>query len=78
MKPFPSVLLMIAAIASAAGCEAPASRVDVAPRGPAWMDAGTPLPSVALKREVRYYVDETGAIWDDRGKKHDNMPSPIQ
>jgi hypothetical protein len=26
-------------------------------------------PAVALESETRYYTDETGAIWDDRGRR---------
>jgi hypothetical protein len=36
-----------------------------------WLDAGAPDTSVAVERLTRYYVDETGTIWDDRGRKHD-------
>jgi hypothetical protein len=37
------------------------------------MDAGTPATSTAAERETRYYKDENGILWDDRGKKRDNM-----
>lgn len=54
----------------AAGCAAP--QISVAPRpiAPAWHDTGTPPASVVFQeREVRYYRDETGSVWDDRGRK---------
>ena len=50
-----------------ASCTSSPGRVEVAPRG---LDAGTPQPSVAVERTTRYYVDETGTIWDDRGRKY--------
>lgn len=74
MKPFPSFLLVLAGLATAAGCSAPVSRAEIPPRSPGWTDSGTPAPSIAMEREVRYYRDETGAVWDDRGKKHESMP----
>jgi len=36
------------------------------------MDAGTPATSTATGRETRYFRDENGILWDDRGKKRDN------
>jgi hypothetical protein len=66
----PLLSLMALAGLFAAGCTAPG--ISVAPRthAPAWHDTGTPPASVVvLEREVRYYRDETGAIWDDRGRK---------
>jgi len=65
-----AVLLAIVG-ALAAGCSSPPTRVEVPPR---WLDAGTPDTSVAVERVARYYVDETGAIWDDRGRKYDATP----
>ena len=56
------------------GCSSPA--VKVAPREPepSWVDAGTPASTVHMEREIRYYVDEQGMVWDDRGKKHGPAP----
>jgi len=36
---------------------------------PIWHDNGTPPGTIAMEREVRYYRDEAGAVWDDRGRK---------
>jgi hypothetical protein len=64
-------ILMIAGAAVAAGCSSPSSRLDLSPRR---LDAGTPDKSVAVERETRYYVDETGTLRDDRGRKYDGAP----
>jgi hypothetical protein len=66
-------LLAVAGVVVAAGCAWPTSRTDPAPRGPSWVDAGTPA-SNPPERETRYYVDETGAVWDDRGVKQGPKP----
>ena len=47
------------------GCAPMAERGDFPPRAPNRMVGGTAAPSFALEREVRYYVDEQGATWDD-------------
>jgi hypothetical protein len=54
-----------------ASCTATPGQVELAPR---WLDAGTPQSSAAVERVTRYYVDETGTLWDDRGRKHDGNP----
>ncbi len=74
MTPLPAFLMTLAAIAAVVGCSPPNVRAELSPPDPAVIDAGTPAASVAAKREVRYYVDETGAVWDDRGKRHESMP----
>jgi hypothetical protein len=33
-------------------------------------------PSIALEREIRYYHDEQGAVWDDRGRRVDGANKP--
>jgi hypothetical protein len=66
-------LTTLAGVAIAAACSAPATLVErPAARGPGWIDAGT--PSLAREREVRFYADEKGAVWDDRGRKHEAAP----
>ena len=60
------LLIAAAAVAAAAGCANPPARIE---RAPAFRDTGTPPATIALQREVRYYTDESGAIWDDRGTK---------
>jgi len=67
--------VMLAACAViASGCQAPEVKVAPAPHPPSWVDAGTPASTVTLERELRYYIDEQGMIWDDRGKKHGHTP----
>jgi hypothetical protein len=45
---------LLIGVAVAAGCSSPTSRVDLAPRDRAWLDAGTPATSVAVERVARY------------------------
>ena len=59
---------LIAAVA-VAGCALPSLQPEVRTPRPTWRDTGTPPETIAHEREVRYYVDEQGAIWDDRGRK---------
>ena len=66
---------MLAACAFAVpGCSTPAVKVDPPARGPSWVDAGTPASTLHMEREIRYYVDEQGMVWDDRGKKVGRAP----
>ena len=68
MRVLPFFFMTVTAAAALSGCMDPPNRADAAPAlGPRWVDAGT--PSAVVEREVRYYKDEQGAIWDDRGKK---------
>lgn len=53
----------------AAGCPAPGARIAPRTHTPIWQDTGTPPSTIAHEREVRYYRDERGALWDDRGRK---------
>jgi uncharacterized protein YceK len=65
-------LLLLAGTAAVAGCSTAVS-LDAPPRDRGWMDAGTPATSVKVDGETRYYKDENGVVWDDRGKKRDNI-----
>jgi len=66
----PTALHLVLAGVLAAGCAFTEDRASPQPRAPGWQDTGTPPPSVVwLERKVRYYTDETGAIWDDRGRR---------
>ena len=56
------------------GCAPMAERGDFPAPAPNRMVGGTATPSIALEREVRYYVDEQGAIWDDSGRKQERPP----
>ena len=63
----------VALLTLATGC-APVTVRWQSPTGVSPMEAGTPSGNVAARevsdgREVRYYRDESGAIWDDRGRK---------
>ncbi len=64
-----SAVTLLASLAITGGCAAPPAR-DAATRAtvPPRIDAERP-PSLALEREVRYYLDEEGMVWDDRGRK---------
>ena len=59
-------LTMLAGVA-AIGCT-PEVRIAPIRHAPIWHDNGTP-PATIAEREVRYYRDESGAVWDDRGRK---------
>jgi hypothetical protein len=67
-----SALIALAAIAFAAGCSSPTTNADP-PRGRSWLDAGTPATSTVPGGDTRYFKDENGVLWDDRGKKRDNI-----
>ena len=63
-------LACLAGFAIAGGCASPpagneAARATVQARNV----AETPLPAAPPAREARYYVDEQGMVWDDRGRK---------
>lgn len=73
MKVLLSVLVAFGA-AIVASCSTSATRLDDPVLKPGWPDVGTPAPSMALERQARYYVDEKGAVWDDRGRKQDATP----
>jgi len=71
MKTLASFLVALALTISAGvavtGCT-PEVRIAPARHAPIWHDNGTPSATMA-EREVRYYRDEAGAVWDDRGRK---------
>jgi len=73
MKKPASALVEIAfttfAVAAAGGCSAPQVQFAPSRAVPIWKDTGTPPATIVMERETRYYRDETGAIWDDRGRK---------
>ena len=68
MTTFSAFLIALAGVV-AAGCAAPGSRIYPQTHTPLWRDTGTPPVTIAQEREVRYYHDERGAVWDDRGRK---------
>ena len=71
MRP-PPVLGTLVALAVAAACSSPARMADAPARDTTSLR--DTVPAVVLEREVRYYVDEKGAVWDDRGRKYDKAP----
>lgn len=72
-----SLAMLLAGLAVVAGCSSQASRVAAPePIAPA-ARAHTPSEAVVTVRETRYYVDENGALWDDRGRKIDTVPKPM-
>jgi len=75
MKARVSLGTMMAACAVVAGscAEEPFKAAPVV-LGPSWVDAGTPAGTAHLEREIRYYKDEQGMVWDDRGGKRDRTP----
>jgi hypothetical protein len=67
MKTFSVSFLALAGVVGA-GCQASGSRIAPRIHTPIWQDTGTP-PATIAERAMRYYRDETGAVWDDRGRK---------
>jgi hypothetical protein len=62
-------LLAIALALLAAGCSIPLGRP--VPGKQAFIQQQAPVaPAAPVEREVRYYIDERGTVWDDRGKNH--------
>lgn len=65
----------VAAVAVlAASCAESPVRVAPDALGPSWIDAGTPAGTLHMEREIRYYKDEQGMVWDDRGRKVERVP----
>ena len=58
----------VALAAASAACTAPVTRVEPAVRAPA-VEASPAATTATPARTMRYYRDETGAYWDDRGRK---------
>lgn len=67
------MLALALALFGAGACSPTPSRVEPLPRP---MGFG-PAPGTAmLEREIRYYKDEKGAVWDDRGRKQEATLAP--
>jgi hypothetical protein len=65
-----SLLGMFLALAGVAGgCQSQATQFDRS-HEPGWRDTGTPVRPVGIDRLARYYVDEDGTLWDERGRKY--------
>lgn len=70
MTSLPKLALAVAGLAFAAGCSFMDGRADVSrPAAPLKGSFGPPASPVA-EQETRYYVDDSGRIWDDRGRMH--------
>lgn len=73
MRHFPAVptwMLVAVAAILAAGCSMPLGRVAQPSHAPVRLEPTEPT-AVATEREIRYYRDEQGAIWDDRGRRQE-------
>ena len=68
MKPGTRVAVAVLVLA---GCASPPAAV-VAVEPPA--QAPAPASKQSEEREVRYYRDASGALWDDRGRKVEPRP----
>jgi hypothetical protein len=64
-----AVAIAILGAAAVAGCADPPARSASPAREAAPTGMRPAVPSVALEREIRYYRDEQGDLWDDRGRK---------
>ena len=66
--------LLLAGIAVAAACSTQGGRAVIPPpAGLGTVSTETAGPLVA-ERAPRYYVDESGTIWDDSGRKQEIPP----
>jgi len=69
-----SMALLLAGFAIAAGCSTQGGRAVIPPpAGLGTVSTETAGPVVA-ERAPRYYVDESGTIWDDSGRKQEIPP----
>ena len=66
------VFAMFAVTCTIAACSAPMA-VKRPAFVPGWPDAGTPAATVAA-REVRFYRDDKGVMWDDTGRRYEPEP----
>jgi hypothetical protein len=69
MKSFP-ILLVLSAVA-VSGCSSVAARLTPPAREIARLEVESPGPADSVARETRYYADENGIVWDDRGKRRE-------
>ena len=68
MPSLPSIALAVAGLAFAAGCSLLEGRAEIPPpASPLKGSFEPPAPAVA-GRAARFYVDDNGTIWDDRGR----------
>jgi hypothetical protein len=74
MKSLRVVVATLAAAVAGASCAWPTSRAEPPLRAAAPRHAATQPAPAALEPETRYYVDETGAVWNDRGIKQHAKP----
>jgi hypothetical protein len=74
----PSVVLSTLAAAALLGCTSLPERIAAPPRAAAPQVAYQPAPAIALEREIRYYFDEQGDLWDDRGRRLERRDQPAK
>lgn len=71
MNSVSSLALAVAVLAFVAGCSIVDGRADV-PRPSAPLEGSfDPPASPVAEQATRFYVDDNGRIWDDRGRRHD-------
>ena len=63
-----AIAIVLAALIAA--CAGDASRMGTH-LAPAPVAVAPDPPAAAIPRVTRYYVDETGAVWDDRGRRRE-------
>jgi hypothetical protein len=68
MSAAPTLAAVLACAVLATGCSWPIASADPPARA-VRLDMGLSGDAVPLEREIRYYRDEQGAVWDDRGRK---------
>ena len=70
-----STALLLAGIAVAAACSTQGGRAVIPPPAGLGEASTEPAGPVVAERAPRFYVDESGAGWDDSGRKQET-PTP--
>jgi hypothetical protein len=71
---FPHAIAVLATVACVMGCSTTGADPGLAARAPSSVVLGMPAGSTAKEHETRYYADEKGILWDDRGHRKDEKP----
>lgn len=71
MPALPSLGFALAALALAAGCSSMGGRTDAAPPAVPLRGSFEPAAPAVAEQATRFYVDDKGAVWDDRGRKRE-------
>jgi len=72
-----SRVLLLAGIAAAAACSTQGGRAVIPQPSGRGLVSTEPAGPVVAERAPRFYVDESGAVWDDSGRKLE-VPPPRQ